>query len=347
MPDASVLSGQLRVKINWSEGRIRAVEVDLQRPLAGLSHLWLGREPAEVLSLLPLVFSVCSLAQQLASVQALEAASDWQVSPEVSHGRRQAVRLEALREALLILQPYWQPALPEKILYSLLRACQQALESLQPLMAFQAQAPDEQPELPEELAEFRSEIWPQWLKTSLPVSESWPDVALAPAACDSLEEEDLPHLLAQLRRGDTQPGLAGQPRTTGPAGVSRATAVPDLLWERHQGLRNQVSCFLDELTQEPPAEQEQTALLCMDKGEGWSRIMTARGWLIHRVVLQQGRVANYQLLAPTDWNLHPRGLLYQQLRGLRIDRKALQPLLEALVASSFPCVQVRVEIDDA
>ncbi|MDR9468652.1 nickel-dependent hydrogenase large subunit [Marinospirillum sp.] len=347
MPDVSALSGQLRVRVSWSEGRVRAVDVDLQRPLTSLGHLWLGREPAEVLSLLPLVFSVCSLAQQLASVQALEAASGWQVDPEISRWRQQAVRLEALREALLVIQPFWQPALPEKSLYPLLRACQQTLNSLQPLMAFQAQTLDEQPELPEELTEFRSKIWPQWLETSLPVSQNWPDVVLAPAACDSLEEEDLPHLLAQLRRGDTQPSLAGHPRITGPVGASRATAAQELLRERHQGLRNQVSCFLNELTQEPAEENGQVTLPQTATGEGWSRVMTARGWLFHRVVLQQGRVANYQLLAPTDWNLHPQGLLYQQLKNLRIDREALPSLVEALVASSFPCVEAKVEIEDA
>ncbi|MBK1674538.1 hypothetical protein CKO35_14790 [Ectothiorhodospira shaposhnikovii] len=312
-----------------------------------MGQLWLGRQPAEVVSLLPLVFSACSLAQQLAGVEALEAASGWRADPRLSHWRRQAVRLEALREGLMVLRPFWQPALSDKPLYDLLQSCQKTLNALQPLMFFQAEFPQALPGLPEALTDFSRQIWPRWVETAFPVSQQWPDVSLALAACNPLDEEDLPGLLDQLRRGDTRPALAGHPRTTGPAGASLAGESRQLLRERHQGLLDQVSRFLEELTQHPPRIEEEVILPWAAEGEGWSRVITVRGWLIHRVVLRQGRVASYQLLAPTDWNLHPQGLLYQQLNNLLIDREILLPLANALVASSFPCVEARVDMDDA
>lgn len=347
MFDAAALNGSLSLRLDWSEGRVQQVDLNRPRASAHLSRLWVGRQPAEVAHLVPLVFSVCAQAQQLASVEALEAATDWPVDPQVNVWRRQAVRLEALRETLLMLQPFWQPTLPEQDLLPVLRACQRRLHLLQPFMVFQAVASPVPPGLPPELLDFQEHVWPQWQTITQSRSDQSPDLLLSPVACKPLQQQDLPQLLEQLRRGDATPTLGGQPRVTGPAAASQVTEVRLLLRARHERLLHQVTRLLDELTPFASGEAVSDSLPATRPHEGWSRVETARGWLIHRAVVQQGRVADYQLLAPTDWNLYARGLLYQQLLHLQIDQAELMPLAKDLLASSCPCVAFQVDVNYA
>jgi len=74
-------------------------------------------------------------------------------------------------------------------------------------------------------------------------------------------------------------------------------------------------------------------------GEGVATAETARGRLIHAVRLARGAVAEYRILAPTEWNFHPEGPVARRLAALdssepaEIDRRA------RLVIGVFdPCV---------
>ena len=41
----------------------------------------------------------------------------------------------------------------------------------------------------------------------------------------------------------------------------------------------------------------------------------ARGLLVHAVRVEGGRIADYAIVAPTEWNFHPRGALFRELSG--------------------------------
>jgi coenzyme F420-reducing hydrogenase alpha subunit len=79
---------------------------------------------------------------------------------------------------------------------------------------------------------------------------------------------------------------------------------------------------------------------------GMAGVETSRGLLFHVVRLRDGRVVDYRILAPTEWNFHPAGPLAQALAGLDAG-----PGLEArarLVSQSLdPCVSYGVELSDA
>jgi hypothetical protein len=67
----------------------------------------------------------------------------------------------------------------------------------------------------------------------------------------------------------------------------------------------------------------------------------SRGLLLHAVQLEAGtalrdaaRVADYRVLAPTEWNFHPQGTLAQALRAGQLD--AAQARLATLALD--PCV---------
>lgn len=84
-------------------------------------------------------------------------------------------------------------------------------------------------------------------------------------------------------------------------------------------------------------------------GIGLGAVECARGRLYHLIALDHdGRIARYEILAPTEWNFHPEGPLARALVGTRLcvcedDRKRLA----ALVAAFDPCVGFDVELRES
>jgi coenzyme F420-reducing hydrogenase alpha subunit len=86
----------------------------------------------------------------------------------------------------------------------------------------------------------------------------------------------------------------------------------------------------------------------LDEGEGLAAVETARGLLLHRVRLAAGRVAEYDIVAPTEWNFHPEGALARGLERLAADsEQALVRRVRIAVQALDPCVACQVEIGHA
>ncbi|OQW75513.1 MAG: hypothetical protein BVN35_07570 [Proteobacteria bacterium ST_bin11] len=78
-------------------------------------------------------------------------------------------------------------------------------------------------------------------------------------------------------------------------------------------------------------------------GIGLAQVQAARGLLIHRLALSQGRVYDYRIVAPTEWNFHPDGVLAQGLKSLQADdADGLRQRAEWLINAVDPCVQYRL-----
>jgi len=80
-------------------------------------------------------------------------------------------------------------------------------------------------------------------------------------------------------------------------------------------------------------------------GTGVGLSEAARGSLGHWVVAQQGRIANYQIVAPTTWNFSPRdaagtpGALEQALVGTPVREGETTPVAVQHIVRSFdPCM---------
>lgn len=76
---------------------------------------------------------------------------------------------------------------------------------------------------------------------------------------------------------------------------------------------------------------------------GVAGVETARGLLLHVVRLRDGRVADYRILAPTEWNFHPRGPLAEAMQALAWDGGTMARV-ERLARSLDPCVAFRIEV---
>ncbi len=68
------------------------------------------------------------------------------------------------------------------------------------------------------------------------------------------------------------------------------------------------------------------------------RAEAARGRLLHRVCLERGRIARYQILAPTEWNFHPDGVVARALGTLGGERDRVRRQASLLIGAIDPCV---------
>lgn len=82
-----------------------------------------------------------------------------------------------------------------------------------------------------------------------------------------------------------------------------------------------------------------------DEGHGYSMIEAARGSLGHWVKVHNGRIQNYQIIAPTTWNFSPRdrrgvpGPLEQALVGAPVEPGETEPVsVQHIVRSFDPCM---------
>ncbi|MBN0986014.1 nickel-dependent hydrogenase large subunit [Amphritea pacifica] len=81
-------------------------------------------------------------------------------------------------------------------------------------------------------------------------------------------------------------------------------------------------------------------------GIGMGIVATSRGQLLHRVEMMRERILSYHILAPTEWNLHPRGLVATKLQGVRIetDSQALS-LGRTMLLLADPCVAFDITLN--
>jgi Ni,Fe-hydrogenase I large subunit len=108
-----------------------------------------------------------------------------------------------------------------------------------------------------------------------------------------------------------------------------------------------IARFVDVLRLAAPTGAERLAqgALPLDGGAGIAWTEMARGLLVHWVQLEPSptglRVADCRVLAPTEWNFHPRGLLARTLAGLRGADAAAQAARAAVAFD--PCVEFSVD----
>ena len=94
-----------------------------------------------------------------------------------------------------------------------------------------------------------------------------------------------------------------------------------------------------------PGEPFFAAAPMPDAARGVGLVEAARGALGHWLVVRNGRIHNYQIVAPTTWNFSPRdaagtpGALEQALVGTAVEDTAGMPLAVQHVVRSFdPCM---------
>jgi hypothetical protein len=74
-------------------------------------------------------------------------------------------------------------------------------------------------------------------------------------------------------------------------------------------------------------------------GDGIAVMETARGRLAHATRMRDGKIAAYRILAPTEWNFHPRGPVARRLAAMAPQASlSLERRARLLVETFDPCV---------
>ncbi|AWJ92382.1 hydrogenase (plasmid) [Azospirillum baldaniorum] len=152
------------------------------------------------------------------------------------------------------------------------------------------------------------------------------------------------------------PRQNGAPAHTGP--LARRTAHPLVaaLLARHgsglaahaaarlvelAGVAERLASWADRLDDAEPAPDTGATR----RGAGSGVMETARGRLAHWLRLEDSRIADYRIAAPTEWNFAADGPLAQGLDGTATDA-ALAERTGLLVAALDPCVASTITIQD-
>jgi len=367
MPDM----GKVRLRINWNGEVVLGVEVKSTRPQA--YRLLIGRLPENALQLIPLLYSVCSKAQQAASIAATSAAQGNILPLDMDIDRE--VTCEAMQEHLWRLLLDWpaQLGLPKQ---------QQQFVSwhgaLKELSGGRGNAKNLSAELHQALLGMTHAEWKQidlysklseWQKsgqgllapviTALDVKESQLEFAGASEACVLLPNWSAAEV-TQVYAGQlvhefaVTPHFAGKPMETGALACAQHTALPGDVLSKHPArlLARLVARLVDLLDSAEALALDnysgRVQSVSASNAIGLSVVRTARGMLLHHVSIVSERIKEYLIVAPTEWNFHPQGALVTGLTGLKEnDEKKLMETVKYFVLSLDPCVEYEIEISHA
>lgn len=325
-----------------------------------------GLPVAQAIRLLSTLFAICGTAQAAAGLAAVEAAEAIETAPAQRAARMLLVLAETGREhafRMVVGWPEWFGgiALRPEAMIEAIRALGRIGRGLYPFGDWARPgggrlAPD--PGILEEAIDAFEHLAGEigsWAEDAAVRVETAGLAGFGASAVALMPDLDAGELAAAMAK---DPGFAARPSwqgrvfETGPlarmAGHPRVAAT---LARHGNGILARLVARIAEFSELAPrmrslaeglAPDPGAAPPARDGGSGAAALQAARGLLVHRVEVAEGRIAGYGILAPTEWNFHPDGPLVQGLVGLpaaEIDRRA------AILATALdPCVAFDVVI---
>jgi coenzyme F420-reducing hydrogenase alpha subunit len=366
--------GALRVGLRIAGGRITDVQVHSSRPDVARTLLS-GRSRSMVTAMVPRLFSICAHSQTVACELACAVATGEALGEAELSKARAAVAAETMRETTWRTLLDWPKALGEPTddaAVAAARAAREwtadALHERQKVATVIASAAFGMPA--DEWLGLRSlEALAQWAAQGQTATARFvqrlredsdaqvhggasptatvPLLTLAAGAHDIIE-------LAEAVDADpafsSRPKRRGAPAETGTLARMQADPVVKALMQcpgsrvpaRYVARLRELALLLTEQA------SASVGALALPNGGGVAWVENARGLLLHRLRLDQGRTVDYRIVAPTEWNFHPAGALPLALRNTPAhDRDAVRQRASVLVNSLDPCVACHVEFDDA
>ena len=318
---ADLDTGRVRIRLACTDGQVSAVQVSSERPQ--VSQMLRGRTAEQAAHMVSLMFALCGSAQTRAAVKALSAARGEECTPMID----QDVQREALREhlwrCLLDLPPLLgEVALQQDFILGAKAIAEGRRDELQTLL--------NQPSVHSLRMRLRplddAHVSPSRSLPSLYARDSlleWP--RLTHEFCD-------------------QPVWRGAAAETGAFARNKKSDAPTTAFFSAHWLarfdelsawvtgRNGIGC-VGTVSAVPVAPAVGRAL-----------VETARGLLMHEVVLNGEFVTDFLIVAPTEWNFHSQGVLHDRLLGADArDRDALHQQVARLVTTLDPCVPWELE----
>lgn len=327
--------GVLQLALTWDGRQVVAAGVASTRPMA--ARALRGLPFARVLEFIPRLFGLCRCAQDSAAQLSVQAARGRHSGISATPAQTLAVTLEAIGEHLWRLLLDWPQLRGEPSRHSEFLLWRKHLLGVVDGLG---------------AAAFGARLL------------AWLDVEEAPRFDDRMASAPvalLPRLSAaeweSHFHGDhfsERPTFAGQPAETG--ALARQAGDPEVaallaggqrlqarLQARYADLRGLARGLAERVQRSTWLDAAAVAERC-----GLARVETARGTLLHRVELDDDRIAHYTIVAPTEWNFHPQGAFVREMTGRSAATRAEAELLARRLALSLdPCVPFEVVIADA
>jgi hypothetical protein len=360
---AADLAGELKVAITVRDGQVRDVCIESTRPQVA-DRMLRGRTAAEAVALVPQLFSICGRSQQVAAELALAAARGDAGAADPAQVRR--IESEMAQEYLWRVLLDWNRAEGQDAGATTLAAARSAL------------AHDDR-DLLRVLVErdvFGADARRWYEDGQAPEFEAWvargataaarylgrahrdgprhgaSDVQLLPRFDDGQTAGHIVEALEAQPDFERLPTYEGKPAETGAmARLARQPLVRALGKTFGRSTLVRLAARLSELARiacagDPPAPLAGSVSLGQGRGLGW--VETARGLLLHRIDLDGEMIGRYRIVAPTEWNFHPQGVLAAATLGAHETSAAdLRRRSERLIQSLDPCVAYTLEIGHA
>lgn len=340
----SPLEGGIRLDLKVIDGRVAETVIRSTRPVTACRVLR-GQTVAEALRLLPNLFSVCGTAQAHAGLAAVEAATGLDLPAPQRTARDLLLAAETAQEHAWRLLLDWPPHCGGQPDVAALAALRKSLARLPALLYPDGYwnrpgggrlAPDRDA-VRMAVADFASRLPAEPPLLRWVEERGLADYGANP--CPPMPEVDPADGLAADADGSfvAQPDWNGTVYQTGPLArlweQRKGTGLLGLLAARRDELHAMARRMADLAER---LEPDEGLTLPEASGAGLGVVEAARGRLFHWVEVKDGRIARYQILAPTEWNFHPRGPLALGLAGQVPDHARL------LVAALDPCVACEV-----
>ena len=353
----NVVTGLALVQLFIADGEVKQVNIRIDRPAAAARRLLLGKTPAEALKLVPLLFAVCGAAQSAAAATACERAMGMASDPArlsvrarlaatealLAHGRffaldwpqvtGEAPQVEAFTRLRKALAPV--PAILDPARVAFVPGAEAARVDAAALRAAARNAAAVMQELTETARTSANDI-------PFAVIPAKAGIHLFRNVADEDDKKDADWFAERLAADAgfaERPDIDGVPALNLPGNLPGETP-PTLSAEALLASRAAAAMRTAETLASDDADDMPTPIAAH---EGCGLAWTARGLLAHWVRLEQGRIADWRAVAPTEWNFHPQGALAQALTGLPAGPQ-LKAAAERLVCALDPCVPWRVEI---
>jgi hypothetical protein len=337
-----------------------------------------GRPAQQLPGLLAGLHSLCGESHRMASRLALQAADPGWHSGAVDVAA--VLQLETAREHVRRIALDWPRLLEPLVLGTPIQADALACLRTCPLISRSGEAtpwPAVRRWLREEVLQMAPETWLRaWQACGADWLDDWSRrhtgwlpwlLRLARAAELDLPEvrerslrpqaqvTHLRHLgqaMAEHEAFSRRPGWQGGPACTGPW-TRHHLSEPPQPWTTWSLLGSRLAELVRLCLPDVPGERGAGWLswgsLNVGPRQGLAWVEMARGLLIHQVALQAPvageplRVMSCQVLAPTEWNFHPEGLVAQTLSRLPVALRDLSARVHLLMAAFDPCVPFHID----
>ena len=365
---------RILIRIAPGDGVIDSMEIQARQHLRA-SRVLEGKTWEEALMLIPMIYHVCAHAHSFAAHQAFACAQGKTPPSTLSH--RLLVLLETCREHARRIFMDWPILYGQKpdseMVLVIQRYLQRIEESVGALMSKpQSQMHEELQRDVQVLLDLLGPLHDEVAGTAnistvvTLVVRAMREQGMAelgrsdvPSLC--IHEVDTAYLAEQLLQ-DTAgefiaaPHLHGQVYETGPLARMREQPFIQTLSARYgNGVLTRFCAMVLELVRIPQAmlnlileadtPRQYDHSVALSAGAGMGGVEAARGFLWHRVEMEHERIKRYQILAPTEWNFHPRGALFRGLHGLRFQAKTQLHKLASMITTALdPCVACAIEV---